>query len=77
MAEDGADGGMNQRGVGPIAGFDIVRGAFVVAFFADHRAHKGELVHDLGNSLRDRDVSLKFRVVHEKKRREKQKKRTF
>ena len=29
-------------------GDGLVAGAFVVAFFADHRAHEGELVHDLG-----------------------------
>ena len=46
MANDGADGRMQQRWHGTVAGLDVVDGALVVAFFADHGADQRDVLHD-------------------------------
>ena len=40
MADDRAERGMDERRIGAEAGFDVVRGPFVIAFFADQRTNE-------------------------------------
>ena len=51
VANDRADGWMDQRGIGAVAGFNIVKGPLVIALQTDHGSNQRDILHHAGRLL--------------------------